>query len=688
MTTINNIIDKHAPLRKANKKELKLQQKPWITPGIIRSIKERDKIFRKIKNTTSPITKANLQKKHRTYRNLIVTLVRLNKKNHTSDYFANNIKNIRKTWEGIRKIVSLKENSNFVPNCLLFDGTNITHPKKIANRFNKFFSSVGKQIQNQVYSNHINFSTFLKDPSENSLFLTPTDTEEVSCIISSFKSNIATGPNSIPITILKKIQEYISAPLASLINCSFENGICPNTLKTAKIIPIHKKGSRLSVDNYRPISLLSNINKIFEKIMYKRLYRFLSDQSSFFELQFGFREKHSTTHALISLTEKIRESLDKAKYACGIFIDLKKAFDTVDHTILLKKLEYYGVRGISNEWFRSYLNGRRQFVSINGFESESIGTDIGVPQGSVLGPLLFLIYINDLHHAIKNSIVHHFADDTNLLHINDSLKKLNKLLNADLKSLCNWLKANKIALNVAKTELVVFKHPNKNIPYNNIKLKIDGKKIIPSSSVKYLGVIIDEHLTFKNHINELAAKLRRSIGMLSKLRHYVPLSINQNIYYAVFDSLMKYACPIWGQKGNPICDKIITYQNIAMRVMTFSQIRSSSKPLYRQLKVLTFRQQIELQNCLIVHSQLDNSIPNPLKNMFTLKNGIHAHNTRNPFCLAQHNVRTTRFGLNSIKSQCIQTWNRFVNLKVICNKPWPFSKRHITNNLKEYFFTT
>ena len=215
MTTINNIIDKHAPLRKANKKELKLRQKPWITLSIIRSIKERDKTFRKIKNTTSPITKANLQKKHRTYRNLIVTLVRLSKKNHTSDYFANNIKNIRKTWEGIRKIVSLYENTNFVPNCLLFEGTNITHPEKIANRFNNFFSSVGKQIQNQVHSNHINFSTFLKNPSENSLFLTPTDTEEVSCIISSFKSNIATGPNSIPTTILKKIQKYICSSRVS-----------------------------------------------------------------------------------------------------------------------------------------------------------------------------------------------------------------------------------------------------------------------------------------------------------------------------------------------------------------------------------------------------------------------------------------------------------------------------------------
>ena len=163
--------------------------------------------------------------------------------------------------------------------------------------------------------------------------------------------------------------------------------------------------------------------------MYKRLYNFLSLHNCFFELQFGFRNKHSTSRALISLTEKIREALDGNNFACGVFIDLKKAFDTVDHNILQSKLEHYGVRGVSNNWFRSYLTNRRQYVSINGSDSKLIGVNIGVPQGSVFGPLLFLVYMNDLHTAIKHSKVHHFADDTNLLNTNKCLKMLNKLLN-------------------------------------------------------------------------------------------------------------------------------------------------------------------------------------------------------------------------------------------------------------------
>ena len=453
----------------------------------------------------------------------------------------------------------------------------------------------------------------------------------------------------------------------------------------AKIIPIHKKGSKLSVDNYRPISLLSNINKIFEKIMYKRLYNFLCLQNSFYELQFGFRNKHSTTHALISLTEKIREALDNNKYACGIFIDLKKAFDTVDHNILLKKLEHYGVRGVANEWFRSYLTDRKQYVSINGSDSKTIGVNIGVPQGSVLGPLLFLVYMNDLHVAIKNSTVHHFADDTNLLNTNQCLKKLNKLLNFDLKSLCNWLKSNRIALNVAKTELIIFRHPNKQINMNWLKLKIDGKKLTPSPYVKYLGVYIDQHLSFRHHINDISTKLRRANGMLSKIRHFVPLNTSRSIYFAIFESHLKYACSVWGQKGNPACDRLITLQNNAMRIITLSPFRTSSTPLFKNLKILNFRNQVDLQNCLLVHSQLTSTIPMALQNLFMRKINLHNYGTRNSLSLVQPNVRTTRFGLNSITFQSIYSWNRFVNVKIIKDIDWPLSKHSLKKVLKNFF---
>ena len=224
---------------------------------------------------------------------------------------------------------------------------------------------------------------------------------------------------------------------------------------------------------------------------------------------------------MLSLTEKIREALDNGKFACGVFIDLQKAFDTVDHFILLKKLEHYGIKGIANDWFRSYLTDRTQITSVNGFVSEYRDMKYGVPQGSVLGPLLFLIYINDLHNAIKFSTVHHFADDTNLLISNVSIKTIQTQINLDLKYLCKWLKANKISLNSSKTEVLIFRHQNKTIAYRknpgeklrpwDIKIKIDGKKIDPSTHVKYMGVLIDSHLNWNFHVDEISTKLSRAV---------------------------------------------------------------------------------------------------------------------------------------------------------------------------------
>ena len=280
--------------------------------------------------------------------------------------------------------------------------------------------------------------------------------------------------------------------------------------------------------NYRPISLLSDIEKIIEKLMYKRLSNFLDINNLIYSLQFGFRQKYSTTHTLINLTESIRQTLDEGSFGCDIFVDLQKAFDTVDHKILLHKLEFYGIRGVCNDWFQSYLSDLKQFVSINGYNSDLMPVIYGVPQGSVLGPLLFLIYINDLHKAIRYCKVHHFADDTNLFHTNTSVKNLNKLANHDMKQLNNWLSANKISRNVEKTELVIFKSPRK-VLFDEIKIKLTGKRLYPSNSVKYLGVRIDKFLHWHDQVNNIAVKLNRVNALLLKIRNYVNMKTLRNI---------------------------------------------------------------------------------------------------------------------------------------------------------------
>ena len=338
---------------------------------------------------------------------------------------------------------------------------------------------------------------------------------------------------------------------------TYQLGVFPDLFKIAKVIPIHKKGSKVEVSNYRPISLLSNISKIFEKLMHSRLYKFLEKFNCLYDLQFGFRTKYSTTHTLIDITETIRKALDENKFACGVFVDLQKAFDTVNHEILLNKLEYYGIRGLPLKWFKSYLMNRRQFVFINGINSKTTFINTGVPQGSILGPLLFLIYINDLHKCINHATPYHYADDTNLLIISESLKKLNQKTNHNLSSLVKWLRANKISLNTNKTELIIFKSKRFRIN-KHLNFRISGQKIIPVNSIKYLSIKLDENLTFSPHHKDLAITLSRSNGMLAKIRHFVNLETLTNIYHAIFASHIRYACQVWGQVKNMSFNKLLT----------------------------------------------------------------------------------------------------------------------------------
>ena len=371
--------------------------------------------------------------------------------------------NIKNTWKGIKSILTIKNTSSDFPKCLSSNGSTFTNQVEISNIFNNYFASIAEKTKVNINYSHKHFSNFLKDKNQNSFFLSPANKYEIQNVISSLNSNKSVGPNSIPTRILKLLKNYISTHLADIFNISFSTAAFPTILKVAKFVPVHKKDSKLDFSNYRPISLLSNIEQILERLTYNRICKFFSDNNIIYPLQFGFRQQYSTFHALISLTEDIRKNLDNGNLGCGIFVDLQKAFDTVEHDILLVKLQHYGIRGMVNNCFKSYLFDRKQFVSINGHISNQASVKYGVPQGSVLGPLFFLIYNNDLNLAIKFCKVHHFADDTDLFHFSKLVNKLNKYINLDMKNQTGWLNANKISLNVKKTELVIFKHKKKKL---------------------------------------------------------------------------------------------------------------------------------------------------------------------------------------------------------------------------------
>ena len=657
-STINILIDKYMPLRKMTQKEIKLQYTPWITKDILQSIKIRENLYKKIIKAKDKDIKENYHKNYKEIRNKILANSRQSKKSYFQKIFLQNSNNIKNTWKGIKAIINLNGSKKNQPSSLLINNKLISEPKAVAESFNNYFSSIASELQSKIHYYGKDFSTFLKNSNPNNFFIKPTNIVEVINNINDLNTNKAMGPNSLPTDIFHLIKLSIAQPLANIINLSFEKGIYIDELKISKVIPIFKdKGSDLDFINYRPISLLSNINKIIEKLMHERLFSFLEKYKCIYELQFGFRAGHSTTHALIDLTEDIRKAIDDNLFAVGVFIDLQKAFDTVDHNILLKKLDHYGIRGIANTWFKSYLYNRNQFVSINNINSDLKPMKFGVPQGSVLGPLLFLIYINDLHSIIKYSRTRHFADDTNLLIKNKSLKQLKKHLNFDLRLLTSWLKANKISLNASKTEILIFRNPRKQINYD-LKIKLDGKRLYPSKSVKYLGILIDPHLNWSYHVKTLAPKLSRVIGMLAKIRHFTMDNI-KNIYFGIFSSLLNYGAQVWGQHHNTHIKRIIKLQDKAIRIINFANFREPTSNLYKKSEILKFKDNISLNNFLYVHNSLNRRLPTALQDKFVYLRNSHLHTTRKSTyqCVKLPSSRTIDYGIKSITGQSARAWN-------------------------------
>ena len=690
--TLSRVIDKHMPLRKITKKEYKQKFKPWITSAILRKMRQRDKLFKIYVRLKNHERKNDIRAQYRKLRNDILQMVRTSKKNFYKNYFENNNKNLRKVWQGIKQIINIKSKLTDIPTCISSNDNLISCPKEISNKFNEYFSNIaGDILKGRKYEGYKegygDYMSYMPDPEPDSIFLHAVSSEDIFNIIMKFDDNKGTGPCSIPSKILKMISLEIAEPLSWIANICFSTGVHPDKLKIAKIIPIYKKGSKLQTCNYRPISLLSNLNKIFEKLIFNKVYKFLDQKGTIYDLQYGFRPKHSTTHALINITERIRESLDQGKVACGIFVDLQKAFDTVNHDILLDKMHRYGIRGSASKWFKSYLSNRYQYVSLQGFDSNRTKIEHGVPQGSVLGPLLFLIYINDLPKAIKHSFVYLFADDTNMLKICDSYKLLQKQINHDLKGLYLWLLANKISLNATKTELIIFRKEGKKyeIPID-LRIKINGQRLYPTHSIKYLGIYLDEYLKGTAHILNLQPKLRRANGMLSKIRHYTLPHQLASIYHSIFASHMTYGCQIWGlSPTNTYIEKIQVLQNDALRRISFApDFRDHVTPIYIKLNLLKIKDLITLKNLLLIHDYFNKKLPKSFDNYFILDKDKHLYEleeiraTKIPdkfndyvFTESQMNPQenpipgqlykpeyeTVKYGRNSLKITSINYWN-------------------------------
>ena len=407
--------------------------------------------------------------------------------------------------------------------------------------------------------------------------------------------------------------------------------------------------------------------------MHKRLYSFLQQHDILYKNQFGFRKNNSTTFALLDLTEQIKESIDNKKYGCGVFIDIRKAFDTVNHDILLTKLNHYGIRGSGLQWFKSYLSNRKQFVSFNGVSSLIKDMSCGVPQGSCLGPLLFLIYINDLPNSSSLLNFHLFADDTHLYYESDSIKEIEFKMNKELKKISTWLTVNRLSLNVKKTNFVVF-HPYNKPMTKTITLKIHRKAIAESDHVRYLGLLVDNTLTWKQHINKVTKTLSKLCGVLYKIRPYVTQDILIMLYNTLVYPHLTYGSEVWCSADKSHLDKILLAQKRLVRMMTFNDIRLDnhsfppSNPLFHRLGILKINDIYKLTISKFVYRSLENSVPSNFLNWFRPISQIHNYFTRsrgnniNNTSIHGKNLyiphgRTNHYGLKKTKVLGPKIWN-------------------------------
>ena len=555
----------------------------WMSKGLLKSCAKKSKLYRQFCKSQCE----TLHKKYVVYRNKLKSLLRIAESKFYCDKFNSISGNIRATWKLLGSVLNNNQYDD-VTQCFNIDGNDTVDKSVIVERFNDYFVNIGNRLASAIPSTNIHFSQFLKSksPNLNSFAYHNTSAAEIIDIVSGFKSKWSSGCDGIPVNIVKSSILHLAEPLSRLINNSFLSGIFPNSLKIAKVCPVFKNGDKSLFSNYRPISILPSFSKIYEKVVSLRIMSYLESKRLLVDNQFGFRPNRSAYMAILEMFDKISSAVDNGHFSVGIFIDLSKAFDTINHSILLDKLSYYGIRGVALDWFRSYLQSRQQYVFLNGFSSTLKNIDCGVPQGSILGPLMFILYINDIVNCSDILSLILFADDTNIFCSNIDINKLEGIINCELTKLSNWFKANKLSLNATKTNYMLFGRKFLVKNDKSFKLTLDGNVLDRTSYTKFLGVFLDDKLTWYQHINHIAAKVARGLGVIGRVRNMLPFSVLRTLYFSLVYPYLNYCCIIWGGASATVLHKIEVLQNRAVRLITRAPFRSSSSPIYKRLNFL------------------------------------------------------------------------------------------------------
>ena len=554
-------------------------RKHWLTEGIKVSIKKKNKMYRNYMKTKNREQESVYKK----YRNKLNGVIFNAEKDYYDKLITKSKNNMKKSWQTLKDIINKEkatgESSRFMVNNRL-----ITDKKEICDGFNSFFINIGPSLSKNIPSVNKLPCEFMKNRIDNEMLMEEVMEDEVKAIIKNLKDS-SSGWDSISSSVVKSTSEGIITPLTHVFNLSVIKGVFPSELKIARVVPIFKSGDPLLFSNYRPVSILPLFSKILERLMYSRLLAFVNENRLLYSYQFGFRFGHSPNLAMIILIDKISNALENGEYVLGLFLDFSKAFDTVNHSILYQKLEFYGIRGSSLDLFKSYLSQRVQFVEYADSKSDEQEIVCGVPQGSILGPLLFLLYINDLAHVSSKLFALLFADDSNLFISGTNLNDMINTMNEEMVKIVEWLHVNKLSLNLKKTHFIIFRKARKKVEVSQ-NIIIDNVIISRTNKTKFLGVIIDELLSFQQHIMYIKGKVARGLGILYKTKKYLHQKTLTQLYNAFIYPHLTYCIPVWGNACKTYLDPLVKIQKRVIRLIKGAKKLDHTDPLFKELKIL------------------------------------------------------------------------------------------------------
>lgn len=637
----------------------------WMSNEIIRLMRCRNKLYRKHKKYSECLEYKNDYVK---VKNKVNCEIRKAKQSFFNKNLLAAGTNIRKIWNVLNSHITKKKigGSNVIKE-IIYDDKLINNSKEIANKFNDYFSSIGMQLAEKIQTGEANEVTNIVN--EKTMFLVPTDVKEVFNIIMELKES-APGYDNVTAKDLKVAANILAPKICYFINNCFNTGVYPDSLKCSSVIPIFKSGSQLDISNYRPISLTSCLSKIFEKLINTRICEFIKNSCGFDPSQYGFQKSHGTDVAINESIRTITNSLDKGNYVCTVFVDLRKAFDTVNHEILLDRIQELGIRGLPHVLIKSYLEKRVIKTKVNGVFSEQRPITLGVPQGSVLGPTLYLLYVNNMQFAGLKAEYKIFADDTLLIYEDKNEKELESIVNSDLVKYMKWVNGNKLSVNIEKTKYMICKLKGK--PDINPKICIGNTELAREMSYKYLGVIIDYKLSWYEHICSILKRIRPLLGAIKRCGIKLNKKSARLIFHAHIMSHIRYNVATWSCCSNVLKNKVNLVMNKAIKIMFGLNWRTPTEELYKKTGFLKLNEVIVLEKAKTIH-KIENGVTKS-KNSLKKRKNVHNYNTRNleKFC---HVKTRTELARNSSFNSSLRIYNSLPQQLKKVNDIGTFSKR-------------